>query len=1326
MHQSDLRQTILLWHRRFFVTLAMLFASICHAQTPETGRPILFVHGFCSDASDWNVLEDQVIDYLTASGSTDAPQYPNKTPYVLYYDGNAVREYPGGVDPRSVPPSDPRYIPQSARFFSINFFAPGAFGSGPINGNAVAEVSILNKADELASVIHAITELTHTKDVIVVGHSLGGLVARTYMQKLGTIPYGQDVAKLITLDTPHGGAAAATLPLEYWDKFSPSCNFSITVNRAELTPSSSFMDLLRRSAGGLPAGTILASIESYTFLGTIPGGFSQDDGVVTKAEQSFTESINGAAPPPSIYYDVPNEFAIVPVNCLIAGTWPLHRLSCLGIQSQTGVIISAEIRKTVSGTAPPNPVIMKGVNAFGGSPIIAPNTWVILKGTNLAPNERTWQDSDFQNASMPTSLDGVSVTMNGKNAFLYYISTTQLNVLTPPDLALGTVQVQVNNNGAVSAAFAVQSQQYSPSFFVFDSTHVTGTHLNGGLLGPLTLYPGFSTPGKPNESLVLYANGFGPTSSPVVSGSVVQSGSLPALPVVKVGGVTANVQFSGLVSPGLYQINIVVPPLVPTGDNSLTASFSGFTTQSGVILAIDAGLPSGGPIFTESFGVPSQTDVALAGASNGRRVGSDSSPLNSPALMRNTVSAGQVLQITATGLVDTTGQTPLTGPDGNTASRVFSTRTLGISEIEGPRGALIGVFLGPNEPDPNATPPNVDFTGASRDLVTLTPLLQQPFYIGRGTTSSGATKNFAVPARATRLFLAVLDSGGSNSDNTGSFTVSVSAVAGPAPILFPNVSAVADIVLAGALAGRSVGRDASPLNSPVLFPTQVSAGQVLQVTATGLVDTTGQTPETGPDGNTASRVFGSRSLGISEIDGPRGALIGVFLGPNEPDPGATPPNVDFTGASRDLVTLTPLLQQPFYIGRGTTSTGTIKNFGAPSGATRLFLAVLDSGGSNSDNTGSFTVSVSAVAGPAPILFPNVSAVADILLAGALAGRSAGSDASPLNSPVLYSTQVSTGQVLQVTATGLVDTSGQTPQTGPDGNTASRVFSTRSLGISEIDGPRGALIGVFLGPNEPDPNATPPNVDFTGASRDLVTLTPLLQQPFYIGRGMTSAGTIKNFVVPSGATRLFFAVLDSGGSNSDNTGSFNVSVSAVAGTAPILFPSVSAGTDITLAGALAGRSVGSDASPLNSPVLYPTQVSAGQVLHLSATGTVDTTGQTPQTGPDGNTASRVFSTRSLGISEIDGPRGALIGVFLGPNAPDPNTTPANVDFTGASRDLVTLTPLLQQPFYIGRGMTSAGATKNFVAPSGATRLFFAVLDSGGSNSDNTGSFIVSVF
>jgi uncharacterized protein (TIGR03437 family) len=237
----------------------------------------------------------------------------------------------------------------------------------------------------------------------------------------------------------------------------------------------------------------------------------------------------------------------------------------------------------------PAPVVNIVANAEGEAPLIAPNTWVEIKGLNLAPagDKRAWNNSDFVNNQLPAQLDGVSVTVNGKSAYLYYISPAQVNILTPPDSLSGPVQVQLTNNGALAAAFTAQAQAISPSFFVFNGgPYVAATHVDGSFLGPATLYPGSTTPAKPGETVVLYANGFGATPTPVVSGSKTQSGSLSPLPVIKIGGVNATVQFAGLVEPGQYQFNVVVPLGLADGDQPLTATYNGSATQAGTSITV--------------------------------------------------------------------------------------------------------------------------------------------------------------------------------------------------------------------------------------------------------------------------------------------------------------------------------------------------------------------------------------------------------------------------------------------------------------------------------------------------------------------------------------------------------------------------------------------------------------------------------------------------------------------------------------------------------------------------------------------------------------------
>jgi uncharacterized protein (TIGR03437 family) len=249
---------------------------------------------------------------------------------------------------------------------------------------------------------------------------------------------------------------------------------------------------------------------------------------------------------------------------------------------------SADSSTATLTLGPGGPVITQVLTAANQSPTISPNTWVELHGTNLAPagDTRLWQASDFVNNQLPVQLDTVTATVNGRSAYVEYISPTQVNILTPPDSLQGSVQVLMSRSGVNSPPITVTGQPIAPAFFVFQGQpYVAAEHTNGAYLAPATLYQG-ATPAKPGETVVLYGSGFGPTAPPVVSGSLAQTGLLTTPPVIVIGGISATVEFAGLVLPGEFQFNVVVPSNVPDGDNTVTAVYAGLSTQSGLLLPV--------------------------------------------------------------------------------------------------------------------------------------------------------------------------------------------------------------------------------------------------------------------------------------------------------------------------------------------------------------------------------------------------------------------------------------------------------------------------------------------------------------------------------------------------------------------------------------------------------------------------------------------------------------------------------------------------------------------------------------------------------------------
>jgi uncharacterized protein (TIGR03437 family) len=256
-------------------------------------------------------------------------------------------------------------------------------------------------------------------------------------------------------------------------------------------------------------------------------------------------------------------------------------ISSPGIASQT-----LSVRLTVA-SAPSAPAIVSVVNAASFVPGFAPIGWVTITGRNLSVTSRTWTNSDIVNGQLPTALDGVSVSINNHPAFVYYISPSQLNVQAPSDgLAVDqNVQVSVTTPNGSASATALE-RRIGPAMFMSDSTHVAAVHSDGTLVGPVGFIPGAaSRPASPGETVLLYMTGLGEDTSPAVpAGQIVTSPASMTDPInVSIGGQAAIVQYAGLVSPGLYQLNVVIPALA-SGDQTATVQVAGvFGENSGLV-----------------------------------------------------------------------------------------------------------------------------------------------------------------------------------------------------------------------------------------------------------------------------------------------------------------------------------------------------------------------------------------------------------------------------------------------------------------------------------------------------------------------------------------------------------------------------------------------------------------------------------------------------------------------------------------------------------------------------------------------------------------------
>jgi uncharacterized protein (TIGR03437 family) len=292
--------------------------------------------------------------------------------------------------------------------------------------------------------------------------------------------------------------------------------------------------------------------------------------------------------------DLNGAVANLPGNKFLSFVWYINNsgqilVTALDIAQPVAGIANGIASKQLLLT-PTNPLtapVISGVfNSGSFAPGTSSGTWISIQGVNLSTSTRQWTNSDFANGSLPTSLDGVSVTMNGVPAYPSYVSPGQINALTPDDPATGPVQVQVINSKGMSNSFTVTKSDVMPAFFPIAVKYVSANHANGTPVGPASLGPNYS-PARPGETIQLFGTGFGPANPSISAGREITDPVPLANPVtVKVNNLPAQVTFAGKSGSGLDQINIVVPASIADGDAQVQATVNGVTTPANLYVNV--------------------------------------------------------------------------------------------------------------------------------------------------------------------------------------------------------------------------------------------------------------------------------------------------------------------------------------------------------------------------------------------------------------------------------------------------------------------------------------------------------------------------------------------------------------------------------------------------------------------------------------------------------------------------------------------------------------------------------------------------------------------
>lgn len=235
------------------------------------------------------------------------------------------------------------------------------------------------------------------------------------------------------------------------------------------------------------------------------------------------------------------------------------------------------------------PIIHSVANAAGGQAVVASGAFVSIYGSNFTPLTYDDWSKAIINGQLPKQLDGVSVTIGGKPAFINAITPGQINVQAP-DVGNGPVQVVVATGGGASAPFTTNSQLYSPAFFAWPGSQPVATHLDYSIAAKNGTFSGLTTvPAKPGDVITLWGTGFGPTNPSVPAGQEpTVAGPTTQNPVsVTLGGTAVPVLGAVLSSyAAVYQIAIQIPASMPDGDYPIVATVSGAQSPASSFLTV--------------------------------------------------------------------------------------------------------------------------------------------------------------------------------------------------------------------------------------------------------------------------------------------------------------------------------------------------------------------------------------------------------------------------------------------------------------------------------------------------------------------------------------------------------------------------------------------------------------------------------------------------------------------------------------------------------------------------------------------------------------------
>jgi immune inhibitor A len=154
------------------------------------------------------------------------------------------------------------------------------------------------------------------------------------------------------------------------------------------------------------------------------------------------------------------------------------------------------------------------VNAasFAANAPVAPGSLAAIFGENLAPSSMA-----APRMPLPTTLNGVTVTVNGVPAPIHFVSPGQINIQIPYQTAAGEATIAVMNNGIPAQIARRRVEPTPPGIFAYTSAQ--GQQYSVAWNDDIKNWNTDATPAAPGALLVVFATGGGATTPAIPNGA---------------------------------------------------------------------------------------------------------------------------------------------------------------------------------------------------------------------------------------------------------------------------------------------------------------------------------------------------------------------------------------------------------------------------------------------------------------------------------------------------------------------------------------------------------------------------------------------------------------------------------------------------------------------------------------------------------------------------------------------------------------------------------------------------------------------------------------